>query len=238
MAIQAIERKKVSDEVFEQIKGMIVSGNWKPGDKLPSEKELTELFGVSRVTIREALKKLASYNIIETSQGRGSFIRNMEGVSLFDNVMLSVYVNSAEESTIRDMMEFRGIVEIESVYLATQRATEEDFQKLRDNYLKMLDARGNIHLFSKYDLEFHKYIAKMTKNIVLIKCYSVIWDFLREYFDRVVETIGVEKGSFYHGEILRAMEDRDAKKARQLMKEHLAATSKGALESLKGKLKK
>ena len=60
----------------------------------------------------------------------------------------------------------------------------------------------------------------MTKNIVLIKCYSVIWDFLREYFDRVVETIGVEKGSFYHGEILRAMEDRDAKKARQLMKEH------------------
>ena len=97
MAIQAIERKKVSDEVFEQIKAMIASGNWKPGDKLPSEKELTELFGVSRVTIREALKKLASYNIIETSQGRGSFIRNMEGVSLFDNIMLSVYVNSAEE---------------------------------------------------------------------------------------------------------------------------------------------
>ena len=52
MAIQAIERKKVSDEVFEQIKAMIASGNWKPGDKLPSEKELTELFGVSRVTIR------------------------------------------------------------------------------------------------------------------------------------------------------------------------------------------
>ena len=95
MAIQAIDRKKVSDEVFEQIKAMIASGNWKPGDKLPSEKELTELFGVSRVTIREALKKLASYNIIETSQGRGSFIRNMEGVSLFDNIMLSVYVNSA-----------------------------------------------------------------------------------------------------------------------------------------------
>ena len=163
MAIQAIERKKVSDEVFEQIKGMIVSGNWKPGDKLPSEKELTELFGVSRVTIREALKKLASYNIIETSQGRGSFIRNMEGVSLFDNVMLSVYVNSAEESTIRDMMEFRGIVEIESVYLATQRATEEDFQKLRENYLKMTQ-RSTVHLFSKYDLEFHKYIAKMTKK--------------------------------------------------------------------------
>ena len=87
-----------------------------------------------------------------------------------------------KESTIRDMMEFRGIVEIESVYLATQRATEEDFQKLRENYLKMLDARGNIHLFSKYDLEFHKYIAKMTKNVVLIKCYSVIWDFLREIF--------------------------------------------------------
>ena len=59
-----------------------------------------------------------------------------------------------------------------------------------------------------------------------------------DVYKRQVETIGVEKGSFYHGEILRAMEDRDAKKARQLMKEHLAATSKGALESLKGKLKK
>ncbi len=238
MAIQAIERKKVSDEVFEQIKNMIASGNWKSGDKLPSEKELTELFGVSRVTIREALKKLASYNIIETSQGRGSFIRNMEGVSLFDNVMLSVYVNSAEESTIRDMMEFRGIVEVESVYLATQRGTEEDFRYLRENYKHMLESRNDIHLFSKYDLEFHKYIAQMTKNVVLIKCYSIIWDFLKEYFDRVVETIGVEKGSFYHGEILEAMECRDAKKARILMRDHLSATSKGALENFKGKLKR
>lgn len=231
MAIQAIERKKVSDEVFEQIKEMIASGSWKPGDKLPSEKELTELFHVSRVTIREALKKLASYHIIETSQGRGSFIRKPEGMPIFDSVMLSVYVNSAEESTIRDMMEFRGIVEVESVYLATQRGSKEDLAFLKENYRQMLLSREDIREFSKYDLAFHKYIAQMTKNVVLVKCYSVIWDFLQEYFDKVVETIGVEKGSYYHGEILKAMEKEDPKEAKRLMREHLAVTRKGALES-------
>lgn len=230
MALQAIERKKVSDAVFEQMKNMIASGNWKPGDRLPSEKELTELFNVSRVTVREALKKLASYNIIETSQGKGSFIREPDGASILDPMMLSVYVSSAEESTIRDMMEFRGIVEIESVSLATLRGTEKDLAYLQTNYENMVAAREDIRQFSKYDLEFHKYIAQMTGNIVLIKCYSIIWDFLREYFDKVVETIGVEKGIYYHGGILEAMKKKNAKEAKHLMREHLKAIRKGALE--------
>lgn len=231
MAIRAIERKKVSDEVFLQMKEMIANGDWKPGDKIPSENELKELFHVSRVTIREALKKLASYSIIETRQGSGSFIRDVDMMPLFNNEMLSVYFSSMDDCTIRDMMEFRSIIEVESVYLATQRGTEENLQYLEAEYQKMLGARGDIRQFSYYDLEFHKYIAEMTRNVVLIKCYSVVWDFVKEYFDKVVEKIGVEKGSYYHGEILGAMRARDAKAARRLMKEHLSVTALGFFDA-------
>lgn len=74
----------------------------------------------------------------------------------------------------------------------------------------MLDARKDIRRFSDYDFAFHAAIARMTGNTILIRCYSVILQCLKEYFDQVVERIGVDKGSFYHGEILAAMEKRDA----------------------------
>lgn len=233
LKIEAIRRKKVSEEVFEQMKGLITAGVWKPGDKIPSENELRSMFNVSRLSIRESLKKLASYNIIETHQGSGSFIRKFEDTNIFDGTMMSIYIHNIDENTIRDMMEFRNIIEAESVYLATERASEKDIEYLKTNYEKMLEARTDIRKFSDYDFDFHKFIAHMTKNTILIKCYSVIWDYLKEYFDKVVEKIGVEKGSFYHGKILEAMEAKDAKSAKKIMKEHLAATITGFFDKNK-----
>lgn len=227
MAGERIQRKKVSEEAFERLQNMIAQGAWQPGDKLPSENELQALFQVSRVSIREALKRLESCGIIETRQGKGSFLRKFEDADLFDSRALVLHMTRADECTIRDMMEFRRIVELESVYLATQRMTEEDLQELRKNYQNMLDARKDIRRFSDYDFAFHAAIARMTGNTILIRCYSVILQCLKEYFDQVVERIGVDKGSFYHGEILAAMEKRDAGLARDRMREHLAVTASG-----------
>ncbi len=229
--ITPIVKKSVSDEVFEQMLNMIAEKNWKPGDKIPSENELKRMFNVSRVTIREALKKLISYNIVESRHGSGTYIKQVDGSLPFDNAMGLAYLKSMDDSAIKNMMEFRGIVEIESVRLATIRATPEELEELERIFNRMIGNKHDISVFSHYDFEFHKYIAGMTKNVVLIKCYSIIWDFIREYFNKIVYKIGVEKGSYYHGLILESMKAGDSENAHKLMKMHLYDTFKGFFDN-------
>ena len=134
MDISAIDRKKVSDEVFEQMKKMISDQVWKEGEKIPSQHELQNMFKVSRVSIREALKKLESYGIIVTQQGRGSFVVRFEDADWFGDSALKVYQNSVDSKTIRDFMEFRRIIEIENVALAVERA----HRKTSGNWRKII----------------------------------------------------------------------------------------------------
>lgn len=225
MQMRVIERKKVSDEVFEQMKDMISNQVWKEGEKIPSQNELQEIFKVSRVSIREALKKLESSGIIITYQGRGSFVKKFEDADLFGESTLEIYRNSVDSKTIRDFMEFRRIIEIESAELAAERATQKDIGKLEVNYQSMINSREDIQKFSDYDFEFHEIIAHITGNTILIRCFGVILTFLKKDFDAVVEKVGVSKGSYYHREILNAIRNHQPQMAKALMAEHLQVTS-------------
>ncbi len=225
MDISAIDRKKVSDEVFEQMKKMISDQVWKEGEKIPSQHELQTMFGVSRVSIREALKKLESYGIIVTQQGRGSYVARFEDADWFGDEALKVYQNSVDSKTIHDFMEFRRIIEIENVALAVERATPEDIKKLEENYENMLASREDVQKFSDYDFDFHQIIACITRNMILIRCFTLALTFLKKDFDRVVKKVGVDKGTYYHKEILNAIKERQPLKAKRLMAEHLEATN-------------
>lgn len=222
--MKSIERRKVSDEVFDQMRKMISDQVWKEGEKIPSQNELQEMLHVSRVSVREALKKLESYGIITTQQGRGSFVKKFEEVDLFGESTLELYRNSVGDKTIRDFLEFRRIIEMESAELAAWRATAEDIHMLEANYQEMLEARGDIQKFSDYDFSFHELIARSTGNMILVRCFGSILTFLKKDFDAVVEKIGVEKGSYYHGEILRAIRNHQPQRAKGLMEEHLRIT--------------
>lgn len=230
MNIESIERKKVSDEVFEQMKKMIANQVWKEGEKIPSQNELQKILHVSRVSIREALKKLESQGIITTRQGKGSFVKKFEEVDLFGEGTLELYRNSVDSKTICDFLEFRRIIEVESAGLAAEHASNEDIVRLENNYQKMLDARGNIQRFSDYDFEFHELLAQITGNMILVRCFGMILTFLKKDFDAIVEKVGVEKGTYYHGEILRAIREHQPQRAKLLMEEHLQMTSDSYFE--------
>jgi len=225
MKITTIEKKSVNELVFEQLREMIVSGTWKPGQRIPSENELKEMFQVSRVTIREALKKLASYNIVEARQGSGTYIKQLDPGTAFDSSLAPLFCTEARDKSVRDMMEFRNMIEVSIVSMAAERANKEECDKLEEIYNHMIENRLDVRAFSEYDLEFHRYLAEMTRNSVLIKCYSVVWSYMQSVFENVVEAIGVEKGIHYHGLILDAIIDHDAETARRLMDEHLTATA-------------
>lgn len=77
MQITPIQKVNVVEEIFDQLQSMLIEGTWKPGDKIPSENELSETFGVSRMTIRQALQKMKALGLIETRSGSGSFVRKI-----------------------------------------------------------------------------------------------------------------------------------------------------------------
>ena len=123
MSIKPIKRVNVGEQVFEQLKQMIIDGEWKQGDKLPSENALADMLGVSRITVRQALQKLGTLGLIETRLGEGSFVKVIDVSENMQALVPAVYLSGQETEQV---FEFRQIIDVESVRLAVRRATEED----------------------------------------------------------------------------------------------------------------
>lgn len=223
MSIKPIKKVNVSEQVFEQMKGMMTRGEWKPGEKLPSENELAERFGVSRITIRQALQKLNVLGLLETRLGEGSFVREIEPGDSMNALLPAVLFN-------RDMLmqveEFREIVEVESVKLAAERGSGEDIAALRRILKKMERCQGNPKKFGAADLEFHMKLGEMTKNDLVVKTERILQSTLQEAIEDIVRGIGYELGLHYHGKLIEAMEKHDSQWAADLMKEHLSKNKK------------
>ena len=140
MRIAPIVKTKISDQVFEQMKQQMLRGEWKPGEKLPSENQLAEAFGVSRVTIRHALQKLTVLGLIQTTLGEGSFVKEAQ-LGVFINPMIPMAY--LKERNTLEVLDFRYLVEIETTGMAVQRATDKDIRILKDLLIEMETQKGN-----------------------------------------------------------------------------------------------
>lgn len=110
MSLKQVKKANITEQVFTQLKQQIISGEWKQGDRLPSENELGEILGVSRVTVRQALQKLTVLGLVETRSGDGSYITNNLGALM--NIMVPVaYLNNND---VLQVLEFRKVIEAES----------------------------------------------------------------------------------------------------------------------------
>ena len=221
MAITPIEKKNISQQIFDQILGDIRNGVWIPGAKLPSENDLCQMFGVSRVPIREALRSLNMMGITQTRQGEGSFVSEINP-GLFMNSLLPVLVLSRKG--MADILEYRRIVEPENAALAARNADEGDIETM-EKTLAVMDRIGKPVLnFSVADMEFHLDVARASKNTLLFSAANVIRDVLVDYYHKINEIMGVERALKYHRLVFDAIVDREPDVARQWMKEHIATT--------------
>ena len=126
MDIKPIKKVNVAEQVFEQLKDMLVKGVWKQGEKIPSENELAENFCVSRITVRQALQKLNVIGLIDTRLGEGSFVKEAEPG---DNMNALIPAILMSKDRILQVLEFREIIEVESAKLAAERADEKDIKE-------------------------------------------------------------------------------------------------------------
>jgi len=164
MEIKTISKQYIVDEVYQQIVDKIKESVWKPGEKLPSENQLCQMFGVSRTSIRSALQKASAYGIIEIRHGQGSFVLDHPKVDLLDGIQLGMNMTDKE---ILDMLEFRETIEFKCIDLAVERATEEDVLSLEQALNKMVENKDDYKKYSLADFEFHLVFAKASKNNVL-----------------------------------------------------------------------
>lgn len=218
MGIKPIRKVNVSEQVFEQLKNLLLRGEWMPGEKMPSENELAQMFEVSRITVRQALQKLNVLGMVETRLGEGSFVRESDPGDSMNALLPTMMFNQA---SLYQVEEFREIVEVDSVKLAVLRAEQEDIVQLRKIYRKMQQSVGKPREFGAADLEFHMKLGQMTQNALVVKTQDILYSTLLEARDDIVERMGYEPGLYYHAQLLEAIEQRDSRRARQIMKEHL-----------------
>jgi GntR family transcriptional repressor for pyruvate dehydrogenase complex len=221
MAITAIKQKRISDEVFEQMKEHIISGDWAPGKKIPGELELVELFNVSRVSVREAIHRLVGMGVLTIRRGEGTFVTEMLPEN-YMNALLPILM--IEGSSFSEMLEFRAIIEVESARLAARRADEQDFYRMEEVLQVMERCEGNNREFAKADLNFHVAVAMATHNSVIIKVNAIIHDMLKKMMEEIVAITGYTGGLYYHRKILEAIKERDEEAAVRTMSEHINVT--------------
>jgi GntR family transcriptional regulator, transcriptional repressor for pyruvate dehydrogenase complex len=217
---------RISEIIVEQIRLLMRQGQLKPGDRLPAERDLCERFGVSRVTVREALRMLESAGLVEIRVGArgGAFVTapssNRVGEGLTDLLTLSV-ISAA------DVTEVRLILEVGIVPLVVERATEEDLEDLEKICERSEAALRKGEYSMRMSLEFHTRVAQATHNPaleMLVESFRGPILMSLEQAREVAPEMG-EVGTKEHEQFVQAVRRRDAAEASRLMRVHLSRTA-------------
>lgn len=211
---------KLVDVVMDKILSSIASGEFKTGERLPSLEELTKLASVSRSTMREAFKRLESLGVLEIKQGDGTYIKEFDIKKLISTVLPLITFN---QTTLKDFLEARMIIELETVRLAAERADELNVAELRVILDKMSTVGIDSALYTGFDADFHIAIAKSTQNALLVNYILVIRDMMRkqqELISRLPEVMKISQ--LYHERIFTAIQQHQPEEAVSAMREHLA----------------
>ena len=154
----------VTDEAIEKIKGMIVSGALRPGDRLPKESELAAELGLSRNSLREAVRALSLIRILDVRQGDGTYVTSLDPQLLLE--ALSFVVDFHRDDTVLEFLAVRRILEPAATAMAASRISEQQLNALA-NQLDKLGTEPSVEELVACDLEFHKGIVQSSGNSVL-----------------------------------------------------------------------
>ncbi len=222
MAFHPIKTKKIYEEIVEQLKAMITRGELKPGDRLPSERDMAESLGVSRASVREALTTLEAIGILEIKSGEGTFVKQTSQAETFAPLALLLEV---EHISVDQMMEVRRVLESEMAALAADRATPENLQKIEE-LLDLMKAARSIQEAVEADLRFHFAIALATQNTILLRLMNTIADLMHHTFrsdrEKIYTDVQMSRQIIaQHETIYLAIKDHNPQLARDKMLKHI-----------------
>ncbi len=216
-----IDTSQIKNQVYEQCKRMIVQGKWLPGSKLPSESQLCEQLGVSRVSVRSALQFLAAQGYIEIKRGEGSFVNNF---NLNEQLGLLMPMIALDEKDHMEVLQYRLILEPNIMPMVIDKITEEDLVGLEKSFHEMEHATDDIVRFMNYDSSFHIRLIEISGNNTILKVHMVLFEIFYSSWQEIGAQLGYKDGLAYHKKIIEALRSRDKELARTLMYEHVERT--------------
>jgi len=221
-----IKKKKLADEVIDEIKRMIQSGELKEGDRLPNQNEFAAQLGVSRTSLREAFNTLCVLGVLEQHQGFGTIVKSRFSALYADH--LSAPFITDEKATI-ELLEARQFIEIGATRLAAKNATPKQIKEMGNMIAAMAKAniKGDIQKLSEQDIDFHFLIAQATQNRIMIHLLATIRGLMEKFMHEAFFVLHDQKRYIKaHRDIYNAIKKKDSIKASSLMKKHIADVQK------------
>lgn len=225
-----VETKRASEAIFEQVKSLIMRGELKPGDRLPSERNMMELFHRSRPTVREALRMLERSGYIRTIPGSNGAVVLKPNNKLLENSLKDALM--VGHISLADISEYRRSSEVTTVIWAVHRRTEEDIQAMEQYLADMKEKLDDNEALVSMDSHFHGLLAAAAKNKVSV-IFNRAFSQINQAFmkDKLLSLSPEEKHAMacrvqaMHEAIFEAVRDQDEERAKDAMLFHMNAFS-------------
>lgn len=218
LSLGEVKKTSRSLQIVDIFKNALANGTFKIGDKLPPERELAEILGAGRSSLREAISILSAYGIVESRQGEGTFITDKFIDSVFD---FFGFTNITNQQNYLNLMQMREVFEVGSVKQIVANVTEEDLTAMA-GYIDGFEKAPTHQEKAAYDLKFHEHLIHCTGNPLFIRIYKMSLKLLYSLIDGLLPHVDVQKAAHReHGEILKALKSRDVEQGRIAVGNHL-----------------
>jgi GntR family transcriptional repressor for pyruvate dehydrogenase complex len=213
------DKSALPQQICDRLLCLVQGGQLRPGSKLPPERELAAMMGVSRPSLREALRALALLNVIDMRQGDGTYVTSLEPSLLTEHLD---FVFSLDDSTFLQLFQARRILEPGIVAISAQTISDEEIVELEQCLAKALGCMDDHEAFLQADLELHEKITAAARNPILSRFMTALTRLGVASRRRTVGIAGVrQQSAIDHQQIVTALRNRDPESARQAMLRHL-----------------
>jgi GntR family transcriptional repressor for pyruvate dehydrogenase complex len=225
-AIDAERRGTTFEEVVSQLQEMIHNGELRPGDRLPPERDLAKLLGVSRPTLRAGISSLAAVGVLQSKQGAGTFVVSADGPPTLDSSPLRLMA-ALHRFSSAEMFEARQCIEMSIAGLAAEHATSDQMASMSEELTGMFASLDEPEQFLIHDMRFHQMVAAASGNRILTALMNMVATILFEVRSKTVKRAkDLKESAEMHRHIYRAIRDRNAEAARNAMRDHLILAQK------------
>jgi GntR family transcriptional repressor for pyruvate dehydrogenase complex len=232
---EQIQFSRISQGIIEQIREAILNESLKPGDRLPSEAELARRFGVSKASLREAYRALEALGLLEIRQGisGGAFVRKVDIQTARDSLFNYIFF---QNPSIVDFTQLRSILEPQISEIAAQKISDSQLARIEDNLLQTKDNLNSGTYIYKLDITFHREIASITQNPLIVFLIDILKDSLFNIKKLLQPDLKFAEIVYSaHCKIFEALRDRDPDKAREEMRQHIIEVDNGLRALVKAK---
>lgn len=224
MRLEKVKPHRVYEDIVAQISKLMAEGNLSPGDRLMGEREMAAALGVSRTTLREALRTLELYGLVDIKHGDGTFMRNHHHNQIITPLALAL---SVEPNSIEELWEIRIYLEVDCTGLAAERITNEYLKYLAEVLEELKAEVNDSSLYRKADLRFHNIIAQASQNSVMARLMQTFASHIDQMMQRAYQGSSFHDGNSHqqslngHLRIYESIKEKNVQNSRERMREHL-----------------